>query len=177
MNISIRLCQNSDLEALRNLAYETYDDAFRSMNTPETMQAYLAEAFDLQKMKQELANPNNRFYFLHADGCLAGFTKLNTAPGQTDINDSSSLEIERIYVKTGFKRKGLGKVLIEHAQKIALNLGKQYVWLGVWEKNESGILFYQKMGFVEFSRHTFRMGDELQSDWVMKKELSQVIDS
>lgn len=34
--------------------------------------------------------------------------KLNEAPSQTDINDSSALEVERIYVASEFQGKGLG---------------------------------------------------------------------
>jgi len=46
---------------------------------------------------------------------------------------------------------------------------KKYVWLGVWEKNVDAISFYTKMGFREVGRHSFRMGDELQYDLIMKK--------
>jgi ribosomal protein S18 acetylase RimI-like enzyme len=48
------------------------------------------------------------------------------------------------------------------------------VWLGVWEKNEAAIAFYKKMGFEEAGRHSFRMGDELQTDLVMKKVISKI---
>ncbi len=51
-------------------------------------------------------------------------------------------------------------------------LGKKYVWLGVWERNANAIAFYQKMGFAAMGRHAFRMGDELQSDLVMRRTLT-----
>jgi ribosomal protein S18 acetylase RimI-like enzyme len=46
---------------------------------------------------------------------------------------------------------------------------KDYVWLGVWEKNVDAISFYTKMEFYEAGQHSFRMGDELQNDLIMKK--------
>ena len=171
MKTTIRKCNMNDLQVLRDLAHETYDDSFRALNTPETMDAYLAEAFDLQKIQMELETPQSEFYFLYADDKLAGFIKINDVPAQTDINDPDSLELERIYVKSEFKRHGLGTVLIQYAEDIAAARGKQYVWLGVWEQNPKAIAFYEKMGYREFDRHTFRMGDELQSDLVMKKDL------
>jgi hypothetical protein len=45
MDVSIRLCGTDDLDTLRQIAYETYDQTFRSMNTEETMNKYLETAF------------------------------------------------------------------------------------------------------------------------------------
>ena len=171
MEITIRPCRMSDLETLCAIGRETYDETFRSMNTQETMDRYLAEAFDVKKIRSELENENSRFYFLYADGDLAGYLKVNFAPAQSDLNDPDSLEIERVYVKRAYKGKGLGKTLIDFAIRLAQEANKRYAWLGVWEKNEAAIAFYMKMGFEEAGRHSFRMGDELQSDWILKKSL------
>jgi len=99
--------------------------------------------------------------------------KVNTALAQSDINDPASLELERIYVKKAYKGKSLGRYLINYALQLAITSKKHYVWLGAWEKNEAAIAFYKKMGFEEAGRHSFRMGDELQTDLVMKKVISK----
>ena len=46
-----------------------------------------------------------------------------------------------------------------------------YVWLGVWEKNERAIAFYRKNGFVAFDTHIFKLGDDEQTDILMKLPL------
>jgi len=48
---------------------------------------------------------------------------------------------------------------------------KSYVWLGVWEKNDKAILFYRKNGFYEVGTHFFFMGEEKQTDFIMRKDL------
>ncbi len=45
------------------------------------------------------------------------------------------------------------------------------IWLGVWEKNFSAIQLYHKRGFEKFGEHTFQMGDDAQTDWLLKKAL------
>ena len=50
---------------------------------------------------------------------------------------------------------------------------KKYVWLGVWEKNVNAIAFYEKMGFKQAGQHLFQIGNELQSDLIMKKIVSK----
>jgi ribosomal protein S18 acetylase RimI-like enzyme len=169
MNIKIRPCTVEDLNTLQLIAYETYNDTFLSSNTPETMEKYLNEAFNKDKLLAEILKVGSEFYFLYNDQYLAGYLKLNEVPAQSDINDSASLEIERIYVRQCYKGQGLGKTLMGFALKEAAIRNKDYVWLGVWEKNNDAIGFYKKMGFSGSGRHTFHMGDELQSDLIMKR--------
>jgi diamine N-acetyltransferase len=169
MAINIRPCAINDLYKLQSIGPDTYDETFRMMNSPETMDKYLQEAFSLKKLSKELRSKYCKFYFMYLDNELVGYLKINDAPAQSDINDPESIEVERIYVRKKHKGKGLGKVLMDYALQQAKEKKKYFVWLGVWEKNKDAISFYKKMGFWKAGRHTFRMGDELQSDLIMKK--------
>ena len=171
MSLFLRSCTSGDIDALRELSIKTYYETFAYLNTPEDMQAYLDEAFEITKLRHELADPNSLFFFLYFNGVLAGYLKLNEAPSQTDINDGSSLEIERIYVASEFQGEGFGRYLMEQAIAIATEHKKKYAWLGVWEKNEKAIRFYKKNGFYEIGTHTFVMGEDVQTDYIMRKDL------
>lgn len=167
----IRKCTMEDFDTLRELSIKTYYETFAHLNTPEDMQAYLDEAFEVNKLCNELNSPNSDFFFLFFNNALAGYLKLNEAPSQTDINDSSALEIERIYVASEFQGEGLGRYLMEQAIAIATERKKKYAWLGVWEKNEKAIRFYKKSGFYEIGTHTFVMGEDVQTDYIMRRDL------
>lgn len=171
MNCFLRQCNTSDLDKLRELSISTYDETFAHLNTPEDMQAYLDEAFQIEKLSAELHNPESSFYFLYDNQQVAGYLKLNEASAQSDIHDASSLEIERIYVASEFQGKGFGQFLMNQAISIASIRRKTYVWLGVWEKNEKAIQFYKKNGFYEIGTHAFVMGNDVQRDFVMRKDL------
>jgi ribosomal protein S18 acetylase RimI-like enzyme len=56
--------------------------------------------------------------------------------------------------------------------EVAKALHSAYVWLGVWEKNARAIRFYEKNGFVAFDKHLFKLGDEEQTDIMMKRVLA-----
>jgi RimJ/RimL family protein N-acetyltransferase len=43
------------------------------------------------------------------------------------------------------------------------------LWLGVFEHNERARAFYAKCGFVPVGRATFRMGDDVQDDWILAR--------
>ena len=172
MNCFLKQCTISDFDVLRELSIRTYYETFAHLNTAEDMAAYLEDAFNVERLTQEFYDPNSFFYFLYADGNLAGYLKLNEVPSQTDINDAESLEIERIYVSSEFQGTGLGRYLMEQAITIANERNKKYVWLGVWEKNEKAIRFYKKHGFYEIGTHKFVMGENAQTDYIMRKELN-----
>ena len=83
------------------------------------------------------------------------------------------MEIERIYVSGEFQGQGLGRYLMEQAIAMAVAQKKRYVWLGVWEHNEKALQFYKANGFYKISTHHFVMGDDVQTDDLMRKDLDQ----
>ena len=168
----IRPCRPEDLEDLRRVSTETYEATFRGMTSEKTMDAYLGAAFSRDRLRDELANRCCRFFFLVCGGEISGYLKVNEAPAQTDLNDPDSLEIERLYIRAAFQGQGLGTTLIDHAVLSARGCNKRFIWLGVWQKNTRAIAFYRKMGFFLAGTHSFRMGDELQADFIMKKMLT-----
>ncbi|CAM4258250.1 ribosomal protein S18 acetylase RimI-like enzyme [Paenibacillus endophyticus] len=135
------------------------------------MKAYLEKAFNLKQLDTELSNSSSAFYFIYANEDIAGYLKLNVNDAQTEKMDNHSLEIERIYVREKHRKQGLGKYLINKAIETATAQNKEKIWIGVWEKNESAIAFYTKLGFVQTGAHSFQMGDEQQIDFIMVKSL------
>ncbi|ANF96256.1 GNAT family N-acetyltransferase [Paenibacillus bovis] len=172
MNISIRKCTIEDASELQQIGYETFDETFRDQNSSENMNAYLEQAFDLNRVRQELSHTQSQFFFVYADNNLAGYLKVNTGDAQSEQMGDEALEIERIYVRRSFQKQGIGQYLFDQTLAIAVQSGKQQVWLGVWEKNENAIVFYRKLGFVQTGAHSFYMGDEEQIDFLMVKDLS-----
>lgn len=171
MTTTIQNVTIDDLSTLRDLSIETYTDTFGEFNTPENLQAYIDDAYDPEILRKELLDNNSEFYFVKVDGQLAGYLKVNILSAQSEPMPDDFLEIQRIYIRKSFKRQGLGKLLLELGLKRAQALGKARVWLGVWENNFAAQKFYQFMGFEKYRSHKFVMGDSVQTDYILKKEL------
>ena len=166
----IRRCELADLDALRNIAFQTFDDTFRRLNDAASFNEYLDASFSRAKLEAELKDPHSTFFFLYSDDVLAGYMKINMGDSQTDIKDPAAMEIERIYVTRDFQGLGLGRALVEKALETARAAGKQTVWLGVWEKNGNAIAFYKKMGFSKAGTHDFFIGRKRQTDFIMRRD-------
>ena len=172
-DIKIRRLSIADIDALQKISRQTFFETFSDMNTEENMNHYLREGFSTEKLTAELHNVASQFYFAEIDGSAVGYLKVNEGTAQTELKDDKGLEIERIYVLAAFHGKKIGQLLYDHALEIAKQGECDYIWLGVWEKNEKAIDFYTKNGLVEFDKHLFILGDDEQTDIMMKLSLVQ----
>jgi ribosomal protein S18 acetylase RimI-like enzyme len=170
-SIIINKASSEDVEIIQSLGIETFSETFAEDNTEEAMKKYLEESFNTEKIKSELNNPDSHFYIAWEEDNPVGYLKVNTGNAQTELQDDKSLEIERIYVKKSHHGKKVGQLLYDQALETAQQLKKSYLWLGVWEENLRALQFYRKNGFVEFDKHIFRLGEEEQTDLMMKKML------
>ena len=170
-NIDIKRVTLTDIEQLQKLGKQTFSETFSDSNTEENMAKYLEESFSLGKLTAEINDKNSEFYFAVFEYNIIGYLKLNFGLSQTELKDDKTIEIERIYLLKGYQGKRVGQLLYEKALKIARQKNADYVWLGVWEENPRAINFYKKNGFVEFDKHIFKLGEDKQTDIMMKLRL------
>ena len=169
--MKIRKINIDDLEALRNLSIQTFKETFEEVNTEEDMQKYLDENLSIEKLKTELENVNSEFYFAENNGEILGYLKLNFKDAQTEKVEENYFEIERIYVLKAFLGQKIGQILFDKAIEIGREKNLEYVWLGVWEENHRAIRFYGKNGFEIFGKHDFVLGEDVQTDLLMKMKI------
>ena len=171
-SIEIKRATINDIQQLQKIARRTFIETFAAANTEENMKKYLEEGLSAEKIAAELIDPNTEFYFATYNNKTIGYLKLNFGQSQTELQDDAALEIERIYVLKEFHGKKVGQELFEKAMQVAQQKKANYLWLGVWEENPRAIRFYKKNGFVEFDKHLFKLGDDEQTDIMMKLQLN-----
>ena len=172
INIDIKKVLVNDIDQLQEISIQTFYETFSSGNTEGNMKYYLDEEFSKSKLYGELVDMNAEFYFATLDNIVIGYLKFNLGQSQSELQDDKALEIARIYVIKEFHGKNVGQLLYEKALQIAKLKKMDYVWLGVWEENPRAINFYKKNGFVEFDKHIFKLGNDEQTDIMMKLQLS-----
>jgi ribosomal protein S18 acetylase RimI-like enzyme len=170
-SITITKIGPAQLAQLQAIGRQTFTETFSSTNSEENLNAYLQYGFSTAKLTAELNNPNSEFYFATLNDKVIGYLKINFGIAQTELQDPKAMEVERIYVLGEFQSKKVGQLLFEKALAIAKNKKVDFVWLGVWEENHRAIRFYSKNGFVAFDSHIFLMGNDKQTDILMKLQL------
>ena len=169
--MQIRKLDITDLENLQKISITTFRETFEEVNSEEDMQKYLDENLNLERLKSELENPDSEFYFIENENKNLGYLKLNFGNAQTEKVEENYFEIERIYVLKAFLGQKIGQSLFDKAIEIGREKNLEYVWLGVWEENHRAIKFYKKNGFEIFGKHDFVLGEDVQTDLLMKMKI------
>ena len=157
---------------LYDISRQTFYESFGPpVNTESDIQKYINEHITLDIISTELTNSDIYYFLLKSEKEVLGYLKLNTNASQTEDLGESTIEIERIYIRKQYQNHNLGKLLLEKAMELGVQLEKSFIWLGVWEKNIKAINFYKKSGFIPFDKHTFILGDDVQTDIMMKLNL------
>lgn len=171
--ITIRIADKWDAELIAVLSQQTFIETFASTNSKENMDKFLQESFSKEMLIKEVGASGNLFLLSYEEDKPVGYVRLRENNNPPELSGTNSMEIARIYVVKDAIGKSVGKLLMQECISIAEQKNKSLIWLGVWEHNKRAIDFYTKWGFEKFATHIFKLGDDNQTDWLMKKSLIQ----
>ena len=174
-SLAIRRATPADAPMLAAFAAAAFSDTFAADNTPEDMAAYLAEAFGEDKQREELADASRVVLLAERDGELAGYVMLNdaTVPAvATRVKLENAIEIARLYSGRRWIGTGVGAALMQHCLDLAASRGREWIWLGVWERNARAIAFYERWEFTDVGSQSFQLGADRQTDRIMARRLA-----
>jgi ribosomal protein S18 acetylase RimI-like enzyme len=170
--ITIRELTRRDIPQLQELAVRIYRDTFTHQHTASNMEAFLRKDYSTESFEHEFAEPGSKYYFACDGNTPAGYLRLrynNEAEGHLGKN---TMELHRLYIDVSYQGRNIGNQFMEFAIDQARQQKVDWLWLGVWEHNPKAQRFYQRWGFERFAEHIFQMGDEAQTDWLLKKRIS-----
>ena len=167
--LTIRQATADDAELLYTIGLETFSDTFSRDNTPEDIAIYLAAAFSRDIQAAELAAPRSWFLIAETEGEPAGYARLVAGAAPQQVTGTNPIEIVRLYSRAAWIGRGVGAALMRACLETATDLGCDTVWLGVWERNQRAIAFYERWGFRKVGSHPFMLGHDAQTDWLMQR--------
>ena len=169
--LRIKVACTNDTVDLSNLGRTTFTETYASHNNQENFQKYLQDSFSEASTREQLEDPGNFFLIAQLDDKMIGYAKLQENNKPFHDKTINAVELERIYVLKDYQGEGVGKILLDDCLAFAQLRKYPVMWLGVWEENLDAIKFYQRQGFVVFGSQKFKLGDEEQNDFLMKKDL------
>lgn len=179
MPIQVRYATLSDAARLSEFGAMTFREAFEADNTPHDMARYLAETFTPERQAAELADPAGAVLLAshlgasgEADAAeLLGYAHLVSGPAPEAVQGPAPIELRRFYVARAWHGRGVAQALMDAALEAARARDALTLWLGVWERNPRAVAFYAKYGFRRVGEHTFVLGEDEQTDWLLARSL------
>ncbi|HVM89260.1 MAG TPA: GNAT family N-acetyltransferase [Puia sp.] len=169
--ITVRLATDADAGFIAELSQHTFYDTFAKYNSKENMDKFMNEQFSKKMLMNEVSNPENIFLIAALDNNAVGYAKMCESKNPVELGNARAIEIVRIYTEQMTIGKGVGKALMLKCIEVGKHKNKEVIWLGVWEHNATAISFYTKFGFEKFGTHIFMLGDDAQTDFLMKKPI------
>ncbi|MCC9137030.1 GNAT family N-acetyltransferase [Pontibacter silvestris] len=160
-----------DAELLTDLGWVTFDETFAAYNKPEDMAAFRPTMYSAELQAAELADPETEFIIAEVEGKAVAYIKLTAGNAPETITAKNPLQISRLYLLQQWTGKGLGDMLMQLSLNIAQQHNHDVVWLTVWEHNTRAYRFYQKYGFREVGELEFILGQDVQRDLYMQREI------
>lgn len=167
-NVIFTKLSPGDLQELTEISRRTFNEAFGADNNPKDLALYLDSVMGQENLQKELSNPLSEFYFTKLEGKTVGYFKINLGDAQTDLREEDAMELERLYVSPNFQNRKIGQKMLDTVIEMAIQRKMRYLWLGVWEKNIRAMEFYKRNHFEFSGTHPYMVGNDLQTDIIMK---------
>lgn len=146
--IIIHKASVTDATLLTNLARKIYREYYLHLWLPGGAEWYIEQyAYAPDKIEKELADTGIELYIAFEDDSPVGYIKLVLNATFADDEKLNALEVERIYLHTLAKGKGLGKQLMTLALQRATELQKEIIFLKAMDSARDAIAFYKSLGY------------------------------
>jgi len=170
--LTIRPATPQDAAILAELGARTFRETFERHTAAPDLEAFLAAAYGEAIQRAELADPARPARILEVDGVPAGFLQLRLGHREPGVPGERPVELQRIYVLRAAQGGGRGAALMAEAVELARAWGADVLWLGVWENNLKALAFYARTGFREVGDHVFQIGDQVDRDLILARDLT-----
>lgn len=170
-SIIIRKAQEKDAVRLAALAAQTFIDNFGYLYAEDDLQAYLAEAYDVEKHREEILSPEHAVWVvedLENQHSFVGFCHLGVCKLPLDDVQDKDGEVWRFYMKSEYQGYGIGQSLFKEMLK-EVDLRYTRLFLGVWSENHDAQRFYQRFGFEKIGEYKFKVGNHYDHEFIMQK--------
>lgn len=176
--MKVEPAESGDADELAAVAARTFPLACPPWSLPEDIAAFVDSDLSPDCFASYLGDPERAVFVARDQGRIVGYAMLiRGIPDDDDIQLAvpvrPAVELSKMYLLPEFHSKGVSAALMDAALVKAIQWGARCMWLGTNEKNLRAVRFYTKCGFRVNGSKTFRMGNFMEDDYVMIRELAQ----
>ncbi len=166
----LRPATEADIPALSRVGIDSFVEKFGHMYNARDLATFLEEAHSPAALAAEMADPARLYRLAERDGALAGYCKLGLKCGFPEhARGQNVLELKQLYTAPGMTGGGIGKALMDWAMEEFAVRGADEVQLSVWSGNDGAQRFYERYGFEKVADITFRVGEQLDEEFLFAK--------
>lgn len=154
-----------EIESVALLAKQIWQQHFTPIIGAEQV-AYMLKNFQSAAAIQQQITDGIVYFAIEENKQYVGYIALifNT--------DQEKVMLSKLYLKQDIRGKGLGKALLNHAEKLAIQSNNPLLWLTVNRFNEETIAWYKRQNFIITDELKKDIGQGFyMDDFIMEKKL------
>lgn len=155
MDVNKYIASYGDVNEIVNVARESFEETYKPLT--EKQRKYQLQRYTPEIITGWIRDPNMVLTVVYVNDNMAGFSLLILPGGkyESDIVKDMHAEVGKLYLLSKYKRMGIGRTLINEFERICRENKLHILYLGVYQKNQDAINFYENVGFVK-SRNPMR---------------------
>ncbi|MFA6220033.1 MAG: N-acetyltransferase [Erythrobacter sp.] len=170
--MQLRPARPDDAPALAEFGRASFAAAFGHLYRPEDLAAFEAETYAIAVVAEEIAGDACTHMLAQIDGQLAGYCKMRVPSKLAQHSMAANpIELSQLYTDPARAGQGIGAALIDRAFGLAREGGHDAILLSVWSGNTRAQRFYARHGFVWIADIHFRVGEQLDEEYLFEKRM------
>jgi ribosomal protein S18 acetylase RimI-like enzyme len=160
MTLQIRRAQPADAEVVSLLGRITFAETFGPLfaDYAADLRSYLDRTFNVVKIRNSLAETDNRYWLASLDGLPVAYAKVKYPSPTPQLPGNDPAQLQKIYVLREFLSEGTGRTLFAAVLEDSAARGLNVLWLDVLKQNSRAITFYEHKGFKAIGEDTYTIG-------------------
>ena len=141
MTFAIRRYREADQAAVRDLFIRINRELMRP-DLRDAFERYLAVSLreEIDRLADYYGERQGASFVVHDSATLAGVFGIERLGAPT-------AELRRMYVDAPYRRRGLARMMVAHAEQACRHLGTRVLTLGTSELQQAALAFYRASGY------------------------------
>ena len=148
VDVSFRAGRPGDALCVGVLAMQVFLDTYATEGIQPDLACEVLNEYMPQAFERRLSDEAQVFLLAERQGSLVAFAELALDnPCPVEASHGEAAEVVRLYVQSPFQAKGIGSVLLERLEDLAVRRGIFTLWLSAWAGNGRALAFYRARGY------------------------------
>lgn len=159
-SLMIKIAEVSDAALIKEIAYNTWYDAYGTILTEDQITFMLKELYEESVIRELIIANEQEFIIIFKKDFPVGFASYGAL-------NKDVLKLYKIYVSPNVQGLGLGDKLMDAVKEKAIINGYKHIELNVNRSNKA-LSYYKKCGFQTITEVNIPIGPYWMNDYVMQ---------
>lgn len=166
----IRRARPDEAEIVAAIGARTFAETFAHLYAPSDLAAFLAQAYGLERTRDDLTDPAKATWLVEEDGAVIGYALAGPCALPHDEVTPGCGELKRFYLVKDRQGGGVGGRLFDEVLAWLEKDGPRDLWIGVWSENHGAQRFYRRHGFEHVGDYGFQVGQTTDHEFILRRK-------